>query len=87
MVEPLCYSNYPQVDPAFINENHRRRVGMAQTAIIALRTIRSEMSISPAITNPLYLRTAPLVYKSVLKSINRFLKFLGKITQNSLFTI
>ena len=52
----IMLSAYPQVNEEFINDTIEEELDWLKAAIQALRTIRSEMSISPAKIIPLNIR-------------------------------
>jgi valyl-tRNA synthetase len=52
----LMIANYPIYDTALINEEAQTDVEWMKQIIVSIRTIRSEMNVSPAVTIPVYLR-------------------------------
>lgn len=54
--ESLMISSYPLFDAALINTEAQTDVEWMKQIIVGIRTIRSEMSLSPALTIPVYLR-------------------------------
>jgi valyl-tRNA synthetase len=52
----LMIANYPIYDAALINEEAQTDVEWMKQIIVSIRTIRSEMNVSPAVTIPVYLR-------------------------------
>jgi valyl-tRNA synthetase len=76
----IMLSAYPQVDDAFINNTIEEELEWLKSAIQAIRTIRSEMSISPAKQIPLYIRNyTPAIQERMEKYAHTF-KALSRIT-------
>jgi valyl-tRNA synthetase len=76
----IMLSAYPQVDTAFINDTIEEELEWLKSAIQAVRTIRSEMSISPAKQIPLILRNCTSVLKERVEKYQQIFKALSKIT-------
>ncbi|RUR10964.1 valine--tRNA ligase [Legionella sp. km772] len=77
----IMLSSYPQVDETFINDTIEEELEWLKAAIQALRTIRSEMSISPAKQIPLYIRNATPMLKERIEKYQQLFKTLSKITE------
>lgn len=75
----IMLSTYPKVNEEFINPSIEDELDWLKSAIQALRTIRSEMSISPAKLIPLHIRNITPSLKERLVKYERLLKTLGKI--------
>jgi valyl-tRNA synthetase len=75
----IMLSAYPQVDESFINEEIEEELEWLKSAIQAVRTIRSEMSISPSKQIPLNVRHYTPMLKERLEKYQQTLKFLSKI--------
>ena len=74
----IMLSQYPQVEPKLINESVEEEIEWLKSIIQSLRTIRSEMGVSPAKLAPLVIRFASDEqkekigkYETTLKSISR----------------
>jgi len=76
----IMVSAYPQVDKEFINETVEEELDWLKSAIQALRTIRSEMSISPAKLIPLFIRNITPELKKRVEKYAQTLKVLSKLT-------
>lgn len=77
--ESIMLSAYPQVDEAFINETVEEELEWVKALIQAVRTIRSEMSISPAKVIPLNIRNSTERLQQRVTKYEQTLKVLGKI--------
>ncbi|KTD65625.1 valine--tRNA ligase [Legionella shakespearei] len=77
----IMLSTYPQVDAQFINETVEEELDWLKAAIQAIRTIRSEMSISPAKQIPLNVRHVTPALKERFEKYEHILKALSKIRQ------
>jgi valyl-tRNA synthetase len=77
----IMLSSYPQVDTQFINEAIEEELDWLKAAIQAIRTIRSEMSISPAKQIPLNVRHVTPALKERFEKYEHILKALSKIKQ------
>lgn len=75
----IMLSTYPQVDEEFINDSIEEELDWLKAAIQALRTIRSEMSISPAKLIPLYIRNSTPVLRERIEKYQQTLKALSKL--------
>lgn len=75
----IMLSTYPKVNEEFINPSIEDELDWLKSAIQALRTIRSEMSISPAKLIPLHIRNITPSLKERLVKYEKILKTLGKI--------
>ena len=76
----IMLSDYPQVDEAFINDTIEEELDWLKEAIQALRTIRSEMSISPAKMIPLNIRNITPALKDRMEKYQQTLKALSKLS-------
>ncbi|WP_454785190.1 valine--tRNA ligase [Legionella sp. WA2024007413] len=77
----IMISAYPQVNPEFINDTIEEELEWLKAAIQAIRTIRSEMSISPAKLIPLYIRNITPILKDRVEKYQHTLKALSKLSQ------
>jgi valyl-tRNA synthetase len=77
----IMLSPYPKVDEAFINPVIEEELDWIKSGIQALRTIRSEMSISPAKHIPLHISNITPELKDRVNKYERTLKTLGKISE------
>ncbi len=78
--ESIMLSAYPQVDIESINPLIEEEVSWLQSLVQAIRTIRSEMTISPAKFIPLQLRNVTPETKLRLEKYQENLKNLGKLS-------
>ncbi|KTC99978.1 valine--tRNA ligase [Legionella erythra] len=78
--ESLMLSAYPQVAENYINDELEAELEWLKDVIQSIRTIRSEMSISPAKLISLHLKNADDVIKSRLDKYASILLSLGKLT-------
>ena len=76
----IMLSSYPQVDPNLINDLVEEELEWLKSAIQAIRTIRSEMSISPAKLIPLIIRNATPELKQRVEKYQQILKALSRVT-------
>jgi valyl-tRNA synthetase len=76
----IMLSAYPQVNNEFINDAVEEELEWLKAAIQALRTIRSEMNISPAKQIPLYIRNITPMLKERTEKYQQTLKALSKVT-------
>ena len=76
----IMLSSYPQVDEQFINDTIEEELDWLKSAIQAIRTIRSEMSISPAKLIPLSIRNITPTLKQRIEKYQQTLKALSKVT-------
>lgn len=79
-VASIMLSAYPQVDKAFINDAIEEELEWLKSAIQAVRTIRSEMSISPAKQIPLNIRHCTPLLKGRIEKYEHTFKALSRIT-------
>ncbi|KTD02175.1 valine--tRNA ligase [Fluoribacter gormanii] len=77
----IMVSTYPQVNHEFINDAIEEELEWLKAAIQAVRTIRSEMSISPAKLIPLYIRNITPMLKDRVEKYQHTLKALSKLSQ------
>ncbi|PWY57516.1 valine--tRNA ligase [Legionella qingyii] len=77
----IMISAYPQVNHEFINDVIEEELEWLKAAIQAVRTIRSEMSISPAKLIPLYIRNITPMLKERVEKYQHTLKALSKLSQ------
>jgi valyl-tRNA synthetase len=82
----IMLSAYPQVNEEFINEAIEEELEWLKSAIQAIRTIRSEMSISPAKQIPLFIRNITPELQTRVEKYEHTLKALSKLTQISYLT-
>lgn len=75
----IMLSTYPKVNEEFINPAVEEELDWLKSAIQSLRTIRSEMSISPAKLIPLYIRNITPELKERIAKYEKTLKTLSKI--------
>ncbi|MCL9685528.1 valine--tRNA ligase [Legionella maioricensis] len=75
----IMLSAYPKVDEEFINDSIEEELDWLKSAIQALRTIRSEMSISPAKIIPLHIRNITPVLKKRVEKYQQTLKAMSKV--------
>ncbi|VEB29475.1 valyl-tRNA synthetase [Legionella pneumophila] len=75
----IMLSTYPKVNEEFINPSIEEELDWLKSAIQSLRTIRSEMSISPAKLIPLYIRNITPELKERIAKYEKILKTLSKI--------
>ncbi|KTD30911.1 valyl-tRNA synthetase [Legionella moravica] len=76
----IMLSSYPQVDEQFINDTIEEELDWLKAAIQAIRTIRSEMSISPAKLIPLSIRNITPALEQRVEKYKQTLKALSKVT-------
>lgn len=77
--ETIMLQPYPQAEEQFINDQSEREVEWLKSIIVAIRTIRSEMNISPAKHVPILLRKGSATDKQNLEYFKPFLMTLAKI--------
>ncbi|MDI1351498.1 MAG: valine--tRNA ligase [bacterium] len=75
----IMLSTYPQVNEEFVDEVIEEEMEWLKSAIQALRTIRSEMSISPAKQIPLYIRNITPILQERVEKYQQTLKALSKV--------
>lgn len=78
--ESIMLSSYPTVDKNFINPEIEEELAWLKTIIQAIRTIRSEMTISPAKLIPLLLRNINVINKERIIKYQSTLIALSKLT-------
>ncbi len=79
-VSSIMLSNYPQVDYEFVNDTIEEELDWLKSAMIAIRTIRSEMSISPSKLIPLNIRNITPVLKDRVEKYKQTLMALSRLT-------
>ena len=77
----IMLSSYPKVDKTFINDEIEEELDWLKAAIQAIRTIRSEMSISPAKPIPLYIRNSTPELKQRIEKYQQTLRALSKVNE------
>jgi valyl-tRNA synthetase len=80
-VASIMLSTYPQVNSEFLNDSIEEELEWVKSAIQALRTIRSEMSIAPSKLIPLYIRHLTPKLKERVEKYQPTLKALSKLNQ------
>ncbi len=78
--ESIMLSTYPQVHEEFINPEVEEELTWLKTVIQSIRTIRSEMTISPAQLIPLLLRHVTPIIKERVEKYQQLLMALSKLT-------
>ncbi|MGL6037200.1 MAG: valine--tRNA ligase, partial [Legionella sp.] len=78
--ESIMLSAYPQVDETFINETIEEELDWVKSLIQAVRTVRSEMNISPAKVIPLNIRNSTPQLQQRAEKYEQILKVLGKMS-------
>ncbi|WP_028387752.1 valine--tRNA ligase [Legionella fairfieldensis] len=79
--ESIMLSTYPEVDSQFINPEIEEELTWLKTITQTIRTIRSEMTISPAKLIPLHLRNVLPSIKERIEKYRNTLMVLGKLNQ------
>ena len=79
VTETIMLSQYPQAEPSLVNEPIEEEVEWLKTVIQSIRTIRSEMGVSPAKPIPLVIRHATTQEQDRLKKYQTTLIALAKI--------
>lgn len=77
----IMLSAYPQVNQEFLNDDIEEELEWVKSAIQAIRTIRSEMSISPGKLIPLFMRNVSPELQERVEKYQHTLKALSKLTQ------
>lgn len=77
----IMLSNYPQVDSEFINDTIEEELDWLKAVIQAIRTIRSEMNISPSKLIPLYVKNSTSALKERMEKYKQTLLALSKLAQ------
>ncbi|WED43669.1 valine--tRNA ligase [Legionella cardiaca] len=78
--ETIMLSPYPEVNEDFINPEVEEEIIWLKAVIQSIRTIRSEMTISPAKLIPLYLKNATPAIKERVEKYHSTLLALSKLT-------
>jgi valyl-tRNA synthetase len=78
--ETIMLSPYPEVNEALINSEVEGEITWLKEVIQAVRTIRSEMTISPAKSIPLYLKNVTALVKERVEKYHPTLLSLAKLT-------
>jgi valyl-tRNA synthetase len=78
--ESIMLSPYPQVNEEFLNPEVEDELAWLKLVIQSIRTIRSEMTISPAKLIPLYLRNVTPTVKARIEKYHSILIALSKLT-------
>lgn len=78
--ETIMLSPYPQVNKDFINPDVEEELAWLKSVIQSVRTIRSEMTISPAKLIPLHFRNVTPVIEERIKKYHGTLIALNKLT-------
>lgn len=82
--ETIMLSHYPHSEAHLINEAIEKEIAWLQTIIQTIRTIRSEMGISPARQIPLNLRHVSPELKKRIQKYEVLLRSLAKLSQLNL---
>lgn len=75
----IMLSAYPQVNESFINPTIEEEVNWLKSAIVAIRTIRSEMSIAPSKVIPLNIRHITPALKRRMEKYKQTFLTLSKV--------
>lgn len=75
----ISFKPYPEVNPALINDQAQNEIEWLKQIIIAIRTIKSEMNISPGKQLPLLLRHGSDTDKNYVNKNQLLLKSLAKL--------
>ncbi|KTD18843.1 valyl-tRNA synthetase [Legionella lansingensis] len=78
--ETIMLSPYPQVNKDFINPEVEEEISWLKAVIQSIRTIRSEMTISPAKLIPLYIKNATPAIQERVEKYRPTLLSLSKLT-------
>lgn len=79
--DTIMLSQYPLVDHQFINESIEQELEWVKKMVQAVRTIRSEMSVSPAKSIPLNLRHVSPDMQAWVDKYEKTILSLGKLSQ------
>ncbi len=79
--DTIMLSQYPLVEEHLINEPIEEEIEWLKKIIQSIRTIRSEMAISPAKSIPLYMRHVSMDMKTRVQKYLPTLMLLSKLTQ------
>ncbi|ETO93663.1 valine--tRNA ligase [Legionella oakridgensis] len=82
--ETIMLSHYPQVEEELINESIEEEIEWVKKIIQSIRTIRSEIGVSPAKLIPLNLRHVSLEIQKRIKKYSTILMSLAKLTKISI---
>lgn len=77
--DTIMLESYPAVDDALINKEAEATIDWLQAVILAVRNIRGEMNISPAVALPIYLQQGSKSDKALLASCKHLLIKLAKL--------
>ena len=77
--ETILLSRYPQVEEQFINASIEEEIEWLKKVVQSVRTIRSEMTISPTKLIPLNLRNATPIIQERIKKYEQTLMSLSKL--------
>jgi valyl-tRNA synthetase len=77
---PIMLTHFPNVDKALIKPEIEEELAWIQSVIQSVRTIRSEMSISPAKLIPLMIKNATSEYYARIERHKHTLMILSKLT-------
>jgi valyl-tRNA synthetase len=80
----LMLCAYPKIDNNFINNTIEEEIEWVKNIIISIRTIRSEMLVSPSKQTPLYLRNFNPAIEKLVAKYSTILSALGKLTSINL---
>lgn len=75
----IMLSHYPQVDNALINTEVEQELKWVKDVVVSIRTIRSEMNISPAKTLPILMRKGTDQDKKFYENNKKLLTTLAKL--------
>jgi valyl-tRNA synthetase len=78
--DSIMHCHYPKVDTNFIDTKLEQEMAWVQDIIQSLRTIRSEMALSPTKLIPLHIKNATASHKAVIKQYQTTLIALCKLT-------
>ncbi|KTD61374.1 valine--tRNA ligase [Legionella spiritensis] len=78
--ESIMVSDYPQVTESYIDDELENELSWLKEVIQSIRTIRSEMSISPAKLIPLHIKNADELCRQRMEKYNFTLMSLSKLT-------
>ncbi len=77
--ESIMVAKYPQVDTALVNDASEAEIIWLQNMVVAIRTIRSEMNISPAKWLPVVLRKGTATDRDCVSKHEGLVRTLAKI--------
>jgi valyl-tRNA synthetase len=84
--ESIMRAEFPRVDPRWIEQVTEDEMGFVQEVINAIRNIRGENNISPAKEIKVQVRLAENVDAAVLRSYDKYLKKLARVSTVELLT-